>query len=335
MKIQKKLLLSVLLTVILAFASTIIIVSYDGTSLLEEKAIQVSGEMAQHYGFAIRNSIENKIAVVQQLNYMVSSLKKNKITDREVYNHLLHDLLENNKDILGMWVIYEPNALDGKDQEYVNKVGHDKTGRYIPYFNRGAGEIKLESLTDYDKEGAGDYYLLTKKNRKLTIIEPYVYKVNGEDVLMTSIALPIIENGEVVGVSGVDVSLKEYAKFCENIRPFETGYINLASNNGLYIYSRDGNLIGKNIKENPNLPQEAKNKLLEMVKAGGSLDLIDKEHGFLRAIRPINITGVDAPWTMSVTVPINKINQESQRLTKTAFISAIISLILLSVLLFF
>lgn len=332
MKIQKKLLLSVLLTMILAFTVTIAIVSYNGTLLLKNKAVQLSGEMAQHYGFEIRNTIENKIAVVEQVNHVLSSLKKDKVVDREIYNHILHDVLEKNKDILGMWVIYEPNALDGRDKEFIDKPGHDKTGRYIPYFNRGAGDIKLEALTDYDKEGAGDYFLIPKRTKKMAIIEPYLYKVNGQEVLMTSISMPLIENGVVIGVVGIDFSLKEYAKFCETIRPLGVGYINVASNNGTYICNQLPDLIGKNIKDNTHLSPEAQQEILQVVKEGKTFDLIDKEHGYLRSVRPMDIGNLGKPWMVSTVIPLNEVAKEVNTLTQTVIITAVSSVITIALL---
>ena len=69
-------------------------------------------------------------------------------------------------------------------------AGSDASGRYVPYFNRGSGTIAVEPLVDYDKPGAGDYYQLPVKTGKPVLMEPYVYPVNGKDVLMTTLSLP-------------------------------------------------------------------------------------------------------------------------------------------------
>ncbi len=79
----------------------------------------------------------------------------------------MHDLLERNEQLLGIYTLWEPNALDGKDREYANKEAHDATGRFIPYVVRSDGKIIVEASIDYDKEGTGDYYLVPKKQRSL------------------------------------------------------------------------------------------------------------------------------------------------------------------------
>src|SRR3954452_5364534 len=77
---------------------------------------------------------------------------------------------------LGVWVGMEPNALDGKDAEFVGTPGSDASGRFLPYWNRASGEVALETLTGYDDTGSdGAYYQTPKRLRKEAIVEPYPY----------------------------------------------------------------------------------------------------------------------------------------------------------------
>ncbi|MBL3200173.1 chemotaxis protein, partial [Klebsiella pneumoniae] len=42
---------------------------------------------------------------------------------------------------------------------------------------------------------------------KACVLDPYFDEVSGRQVLMTSIALPLLENGKVIGVVGLDIGL--------------------------------------------------------------------------------------------------------------------------------
>jgi methyl-accepting chemotaxis protein len=42
---------------------------------------------------------------------------------------------------------------------------------------------------------------------KACVLDPYFDEINGQKVLMTSIALPLLEGGKVVGVIGLDIGL--------------------------------------------------------------------------------------------------------------------------------
>jgi hypothetical protein len=91
------------------------------------------------------------------------------------------------------------------DSKYRGADGHDDTGRFIPYVYRGSSGIALSPLAGYEEEGTGDYYLLPKETLEETIVDPFLYPLNGEDKLMTSIVLPLTSGGRFVGIVGMDI----------------------------------------------------------------------------------------------------------------------------------
>lgn len=70
----------------------------------------------------------------------------------------------------------------------------------------------MTPLIAYDKAGDGDYYLVPKARGKETMVEPYLYPIDGVQVLMTSAVVPITIDNKVVGVAGVDLPLKTFRK---------------------------------------------------------------------------------------------------------------------------
>ncbi len=332
MNIQKKLFLSIIVTVFIAFLITISLISYNGASLLEEKGLQTSGEIAQHYGFELRNDLESKLTSAQEIATVFTSLKHKNIVDRNIYTQILRDILEKHPKILSTWVIYEPNQLDGQDAAFANTEGHDQTGRYIPYVHRENNQIKLEASVDYQQAGRGDYYLIPKNTGKITVANPYLYKVGGVDMLITSITVPLIENGQVIGVVGIDISLDDYAKFCEKIKPLNVGWVNLISYNGSYVYNRNTKLIGQQIKDSNELTSQMKEDEIKAIQSGQPLNIIDKEKNEIRVLRAIDLGNLGKPWAIAMVVPLNEVTKEVHTLTKIAIFTAVISLVLITVL---
>src|ERR1700759_5471055 len=82
------------------------------------------------------------------------------ISDRRLFDDILRETLAQNRHYLGVWSVWEPNALDGRDADFADTPGHDWTGRYIPCWNRGGGRIHLEPNLGYDVPGFGDWYQL-------------------------------------------------------------------------------------------------------------------------------------------------------------------------------
>jgi methyl-accepting chemotaxis protein len=142
------------------------------------------------------------------------------------------------RGILGNYTAWEPDAFDGRDAEFVNTAGHDVTGCFVPYWNRGAGSIAVEPLIDYTKEGAGDYYLIPVKSGKEKIIDPYVYPVGGRDVLMTSVVVPILVDGQARGMVGYDFDLGMIRSQLAEVKPYGTGYAGETGRASLWLRTR-------------------------------------------------------------------------------------------------
>ena len=50
--------------------------------------------------------------------------------------------------------------------------GHDQSGRFVPFWHRYGGQIRLEANIDYDKPGA-DWYFAPTRRRAEVLIDPY------------------------------------------------------------------------------------------------------------------------------------------------------------------
>jgi methyl-accepting chemotaxis protein len=99
---------------------------------------------------------------------------------------------------------------------------------------------------DYETPGSGDYYLLPRQRQKEVIIEPYIYPYNGVDVMLTSIAAPIIRDGKFQGSVTSDFSLDTLQKMIGAIKPWEgTGYALLLSADNKVVSSPDKAATGK------------------------------------------------------------------------------------------
>ena len=262
--LKARMLLTICSIASIAFAVTIAFVAIRASNMAETEAFDKAEQIAYRYSGAVKADLEVAMDAARTTAQLFEGIKDNiDSPNRAELDGMLKHLLGRNPTFVGVWTCWEPNALDGKDKEFIGKEGHDKTGRFIPYWNRGAGNIVVEPLLDYDKPGAGDYYLLSKQTGKETILDPYSYPIGGKDVLLTSLVAPIKHKGKVVGVAGIDISLAAFEKMVSAIKPFETGNVALISNNGKYVAHPDGGRAGKDIGTSP-VWKNAK----EAVKAG-------------------------------------------------------------------
>jgi signal transduction histidine kinase len=251
------------------------------------------------------------------------ALNSSQVTDRGTYDRVLRNLLEGHEDYLGTWAVFAPNALDGNDARYANTSQSDETGRYIPYWNRGSGEIDFVPCMDYETPGIGDYYLIPKRTGVEKVIDPYVYPIDGKPILMATVAVPVFFDGEFAGVTGIDFRLSTLGASIAALHPYERGYAALLSSGGLVVSHPETKSIGKPASDFPATKQllamfghtaKASNKVLRDAQTGAMS---------LQLAVPVKLSKLDT-WVLVVSVPFEAIHADAARLLRlTALVSGV------------
>ncbi len=126
------------------------------------------------------------------------------IGDRDAYSEVLRLALVANPAFLGFWSVWEPDALPGPDRQFRHAPAHDRAGRFVPYWNRGGEDLRLDLVTGYERPGEGDWYWVPKQRRQPCSAEPYLYPIRGVLRWIASELAPITARGLCLGVVGVD-----------------------------------------------------------------------------------------------------------------------------------
>jgi len=235
--------------------------------------------------------------------------------DRDALNAMLRAALAAEPDVLATYTLWEPNAFDGRDAEFVDKPGHDASGRFTPYWNRGGGDIILEPLVNYQIEGAGDYYLIAKRTGRDAWLEPYVYPVAGREILITSLVSPIVVDGRFVGIAGIDFDLKTLTDLVGEINPFERGYAILLSDTDVLVAHPDSDRVGTKLSQADGLFES-----LSEARAGARSDATARL-GFSTVLEapvyyvatPVKARGIAKPWWLVVAVPQDAVMKGATR----------------------
>ncbi|HEY5706958.1 MAG TPA: LuxR C-terminal-related transcriptional regulator [Terrimicrobiaceae bacterium] len=156
-----------------------------------------------------------------QLATVFCSLKTLGLADRSLFTEIMRRVLVANSGLLGVWTVWEPNALDGRDGAFAGTPGHDQSGRFVPFWHRYGGQIRLEANIDYDKPGA-DWYIAPARRKAEVLIDPYEYPVAGKNLFITSTAAPVFYAGRCAGVVGFDVHMDWLLEAAEEPGIFES-----------------------------------------------------------------------------------------------------------------
>jgi methyl-accepting chemotaxis protein len=169
------------------------------------------------------------------------------VPDRASLAAVLGEQLRTHPEWLGKSTMWEADAFDGKDAEFANTEMHDATGRYMSYWAWHDGKPQQSTMTDYTEaaDGSADWYMVPSRDKLPKVSEPYAYDIAGQQVLMSTLSTPIVENGRFLGVFTVDFSLAALQKHLATLKPMGAGRVELLSPNGVVLASANAAEIGK------------------------------------------------------------------------------------------
>jgi len=267
----------------------------------------------------ITNLLQSAFLINEDLARSFISLKQGAETPeaqnqlRDNFNGILKSALKDRPEILGVYTLWEPNALDNQDEKYQgqNHLGYDASGRFIPYWTRSnLGKPQVDPLVGYEDtsrpdgtDRVGEYYLCSKDSRNNCLLEPYIYEVGGVDTLLTSLVTPILINQRFVGITGLDISLKSLEAISKQLSDkLYDGHsrVLILSNRGGIASDSEGEETGNNIKDF--LPKKANHIINNMNQ--DSFELInDPEDDNFQAMISIKV-GANIPnWSLWISVP--------------------------------
>ncbi|MEQ6495604.1 methyl-accepting chemotaxis protein [Pseudomonas aeruginosa] len=233
---------------------------------------------------------------------------------REDLTRQVRTALAANPEVLGLYVVFEPNALDGKDELFVDQpaLGSNDKGRFSLYWAQATpGQLESESMVESELADTSSgpsgaaynaWYTCPKESGQPCVLDPYFDKVGERQLLMTSIAFPLELDGKVIGVMGLDINLSNLQALSEqgNRELYDgVGQVGILSPAGLFAgNSRDAGLLGKNLAKAD--PQHA-GELLQLLAAGKSR--LFNENDDLKVLQPLQPIPGAKPWGVLLEVP--------------------------------
>ena len=316
--IKAKLMISMSIVIFIMFSVSITISTMKSSTMSKERSYTIATEMANNYGNSISSEMVTGIDAAKTLSSAFVGMKKSGNTDRKVVLDILNDLLDKNQNFYSVWTIWEPNAFDNKDAEFKNSPGSTENGIFAPYSYRYEGKIENDICVGFEKEGSGDYYIIPKKTLKETVVDPYYYAVSGDkEELITTLVVPIIIDGKFLGAVGIDYSLGTFQSMVSKIKPFDTGFASLISNNGTYVANKDASELGKIEKDE---------KILNLIKSGSDFKIENDK--YLTEYVPLKLRNSDKKWYFSISIPMSKIMEKTIELRNYSIVLGIVSIIL-------
>ncbi|VVQ35485.1 Methyl-accepting chemotaxis protein McpU [Pseudomonas fluorescens] len=224
--------------------------------------------------------------------------------------------LEQNPSLLGLFVVFEPDELDGADAQFkdTNGLGNESGRSTIYWVQRTAGKLEPivgdeKTLQDATPDTSGvpynSWYSCPRDNRRDCITEPYVDSQSGANLLITTISFPLISEGKVVGVAGVDINLDQLQTLSQKSSQSlyaGQGQMSIVSPRGIVSGdSQDASHVGKALSK---IDSTLADHLAQLATPPF---LKDEER--LHLIRDFLPISTAKPWHLLLNVPLQVLNE--------------------------
>ncbi len=189
---------------------------------LAQQKLEIASKMAAKM---IANSLNSSLDTIRnQYQWVMNSTSADsKIrTDENSISIILKNILIQNPEVFGIWLEWQKDFFENSAWSYTREQGPKENRRYMTYWTRNAkGEITAGSDSDDSLASADQsYYMIPFQSGKEVAAEPYVYPVDGVNILMTSLTIPMKLNGKTVGVAGVDLDVASLQKLADSQKIF-------------------------------------------------------------------------------------------------------------------
>ncbi len=274
------------------------------------KTKQIAIELSKSYSKDFENDINEAKIQVEVIGRSVYKIFEKHSNPREAIYDLLLKEMENPPELYDIYVVTAPNVFADSDASCVGKKYKgsqlcDALGRFEITFQKVNGKIIAMNPDTNEINLKTDWYTIPQKNKKITLLEPYIENAEGFDgVPMTSVIAPIYLNNKFVGVIGTDIELANIINELKNASVMR-GYISVVTDKGNYLVNTkypDRNL--KSFKDEDGLGEYLKD-----IQDGKSfsVDVNTKDGKFLRVFNAISIPGLSEHWSFIVSIPYSSI----------------------------
>jgi signal transduction histidine kinase/CheY-like chemotaxis protein len=340
MKIRAKLAINIIIVLVgtTALVGTILSLSHKQIDTLVSSEIK---NLAEKEGREIQVWLDGYFDIIRTVGQVMQRYETIPAGRRRaLFSEMIRTIAEEYPEIIAAWTCWEPNALDNLDDQYRNTIGSDDTGRFIPYWVRSRNGIVLEASVDYTLPGIGDYHLIPLRSGEETLLEPYLYPLDGEERLLTSVSYPVKKDGAVVATVGLDIDIAAIQSKIMAIKPYKGCIAAVYTNGNLVAGHFDPERLGKPMRETEvDIAGSSLTELRAAVRIGRAFSFSNyvpflREKLFFVTI-PFTVGRTHTPWSLIIGIPEETISAPIHQMLRISIIIGFLTLLFVSIAAFY
>lgn len=316
-----------------AFVGGIVALTSVTSDIIGDLASKHSSQVGETNAQELRGELDSAMASVEALSQAFAMMRRAMITDRNAYNEVMRAMIDSDKEMFSLWAGFEPGAI-GNDSEFVDDLGSNEKGRFLPQWYRDNGQIQVRAF-EAPKAGdkLSDYYNRPKETRKPMVTEPYQFQIGDKKVLIISISAPVVVDRRVIGVVGMSIPLDRIADRLATVRPLDVGRVSLITGAGNWAAHHQRDALGKPVTTTD--PQLATQ--MTQIAAGERYAFQGSDPANGQAtqyfLSPIIIVAADAKWSMLTSIPLEKVSEPAMMIKNATVVGGVATLVILATML--
>jgi len=260
---------------------------------------------------------------------------------RDKYDAMLKSAIDEESQMIVMYTVWKPNALDGMDKQYIGRPGSSPTGQYAMAWSKETGSTKKRLTSDIDNVMA---HITGPNAFNDNIYEPTLLNIKGVDKYTIKIIVPITNNNknneEVVGALGCVLAIDTMQSIAEKTIKTndEIDMIIIYSNAGTILAHYKPERVGKNILDVDVELGDSRKDIIDAIRKNTTYQgkvydpFLNDTIRF--AANPFHIGNSNSNWMVLLGVSESHILKEIRAITKFTVILAVISILTTAVIFF-
>jgi methyl-accepting chemotaxis protein len=293
-----------------------------------DKATEHINNTGVIYSNQVMSSFERDFASARVLaNSMANYDQLNPGKYWDYFHNLLEKFYDKNRNYLTVWTCFEYSAYKpGYKFDY---------GRMVMDVHMDGGRI-VKSYVEKNMSGdeVGSTYYIFKQNKREALVEPYVFSLTQDGnnmVMVSSVMVPVIEDGRFIGCSGLDISMAHFEEMIHQLKPTPNSYAFLLSAEGVIVAHPDESLIGKeffDVCADDAGVFEVKDLLVGSKDKSQIYDVDGQEMMFTG--KRLFIAKNDKPWILGIVTPVDDMLVQANASSRFLIILGILGLFVIA-----
>jgi len=235
---------------------------------------------------------------------------------REALLSELKTLLASDKKMSNMWVMFEANAVDGLDAQFIGRedMGSNSSGIFAPWIIDG-------TLHAMELEDGLVFFNAAKTAMREVMTDPYSYTLQGQIKHMISLCIPILADGRFVGVAGTDFFAHELLPKIKTYDQNATG--RLITDAGIIAISSAPDEIGDIFID------DRQHDVFNRLQEGNQFDETFEEDGetHYKVFVPVRLGENHKVWFYTKSTPLSEIYAQAVAIEKLLIIYCLFGLL--------